>query len=139
MSLEMRAVAPKKMSENGLISVICSQNVVRAFLRGAFLFKICRLFSDYAGFSACRWHSLKIRFEGNDITGYVDGKAVVKTNSDMYTHGMAGLIAPEMERGISTPYFDNLAITPLGRTRAVPTVPKPDVRPLYARSAMKTR
>ncbi len=91
------------------------------------------------GFSACRWHSLKIRFEGNDITGYVDGKAVVKTNSDMYTHGMAGLIAPEMERGISTPYFDNLAITPLGRTRAVPTVPKPDVRPLYARSAMKTR
>ncbi|MBQ5984604.1 MAG: DUF1080 domain-containing protein [Bacteroidales bacterium] len=86
-----------------------------------------------ASFGPCRWHTLKIRFEGNDITGYVDGKPVVKTVSNLYPHGMAGLIAPELERGVSTPYFDNLRITPLGRTKAVRTVPKPDVRPLYPR------
>ena len=77
------------------------------------------------------WHNLKLRFEGDQITGYVDGKEVVKATSDHYGKGMAGLMAPLHEHRVSTPYFDNLKITPVGRTRANGTSLPRDVRPLY--------
>lgn len=63
--------------------------------------------------AACQWHNLKLRFEGNLLTGYVDGKQVVFATSDRYRKGMAGLMAPLQSRRISTPYFDNLKIEPL--------------------------
>ena len=66
-----------------------------------------------AGLSSCQWHNLRLRFEGDSITGYVDGREVVKAESDHYTHGMAGLIAPLQEKKVSTPYFDNLIVSPL--------------------------
>jgi len=66
-----------------------------------------------AGLSACQWHNLRLRFEGDRITGYVDGREVVKAESDHYTHGMAGLMAPLQDKKVSTPYFDNLRVTPL--------------------------
>lgn len=69
------------------------------------------------GVAPCQWHNLKLRFEGNQITGFVDGVEVVKVTSDHYVKGMAGLIAPLHERTVSTPYFDNLSIKPLGRTQ----------------------
>ena len=71
------------------------------------------------GITAGKWHNLKLRFEGDEITGYVDGKQVVRATSDRYQHGMAGIMAPLQQRRVSTPYFDNLTITPLGRTKAV--------------------
>ena len=80
--------------------------------------------------SALEWHNLKLRFQGDKITGYVDGIEVVKATSDHYSKGMAGLIAPLKERRVSTPYFDNLKITPLGRTQATQTV-IPAILPLY--------
>jgi len=54
-----------------------------------------------------------LRFEGELIVGYVDGKQVVTATSDRYRKGMAGLMAPLQGRRISTPYFDNLRIEPL--------------------------
>ena len=63
--------------------------------------------------SACQWHNLKLRFEGEQIVGYIDGKQVFAATSDRYRKGMAGLIAPLQSRRISTPYFDNLRIEPL--------------------------
>ena len=69
-------------------------------------------------------------FEGDAITGYVDGVPAVKAIDSRYGKGMAGLIAPLQESRISTPYFDNLRITPLGRTKAN-TTPLPSVNPLY--------
>ena len=63
--------------------------------------------------AACQWHNLKLRFEGELIVGYVDGKQVVTATSDRYRKGMAGLMAPLQGRRISTPYFDNLRIEPL--------------------------
>ena len=82
------------------------------------------------GFDAGKWHNLKLRFEGDDITGYVDGQQVCRVKSDRYTHGMAALMAPLQERRVSTPYFDNLKITPIGRTNSVLNkVRKP--QPLY--------
>ena len=65
------------------------------------------------GLSACQWHKLCLRFEDDLITGYVDGREVVKAQSDHYTHGMAGLMAPLQEKKVSTPFFDNLRVTPL--------------------------
>ena len=82
------------------------------------------------GIGACKWYNLKLRFEGDEITGYVDGRQVVHATSDRYGHGMAGLMAPLQERRVCTPYFDNLKIVPLGRTESVQNrARKP--RPLY--------
>ena len=82
------------------------------------------------GTAACQWHNLKLRFDGDRITGYVDGIQVVQATSDHYKRGMAGLIAPLHERTVSTPYFDNLSITPLGRTQPNATA-IPVIQPLY--------
>lgn len=87
------------------------------------------------GIASLQWHNLKLRFDGNQITGYVDDVEVVQSSSDHYQKGMAGLIAPLNERSVSTPYFDNLRITPLGRTQATKTV-IPDIQPLYHRSML---
>ena len=86
--------------------------------------------ADVAGLSACTWHKLKLEFKGDSITGYVDGKPVVKAINSKYGQGMVGLIAPLQEKRVSTPYFDNLKITPLGRTKANDTV-LPQVDVLY--------
>ena len=82
------------------------------------------------GTAACQWHNLKLRFDGDRITGYVDDIQVVQATSDHYKRGMAGLIAPLHERTVSTPYFDNLSITPLGRTQPNATA-IPVIQPLY--------
>lgn len=65
------------------------------------------------GIGPCHWHNLRLRFEGDAITGYVDGRQVVQATSNRYPKGMAGLMAPMHEHRISTPYFDNLKIVSL--------------------------
>ena len=87
--------------------------------------------SEVSGISSLEWHNLKLRFEGDRIAGYVDGVEVVKATSDHYGKGMAGLIAPLHKHSVSTPYFDNLKILPLGRTQATQTA-VPAMHPLYA-------
>ena len=84
--------------------------------------------------AALQWHNLKLRFLDDQITGYVDGVEVVSAKSDHYGKGMAGLIAPLLERSVSTPYFDNLRIVPLGRTQATETA-IPAIQPIYPASA----
>lgn len=64
---------------------------------------------------ALHWHNLKLRFRGDTITGYVDGRQVVQAESDRYPKGMAGLMAPMQQRCVSTPYFDNLRIIAFGK------------------------
>ena len=68
------------------------------------------------GITPCHWHNLRLRFEGDTITGYVDGKQVVQAKSDRYPKGMVGLMAPMQQHRICTPYFDNLRIVPLSLT-----------------------
>lgn len=86
------------------------------------------------GIAPCQWHNLKLRFENDHVTGFVDGMEVVRAKSDHYGKGMAGLIAPLLERSVSTPYFDNLRIVPLGRTQATETA-IPAIQPIYPASA----
>jgi len=86
--------------------------------------------SKIEGFSALNWHKLTLRMDGNRIIGLVDGQEVLSSRSDQYPHGMAGLIAPFRSGGISTPYFDNLEIKPLGRTVHV-DARDVNINPLY--------
>lgn len=65
------------------------------------------------GIAPCHWHNLRLRFEGDTITGYVDGRQVLQVKSDHYPKGMAGLLAPMQPERICTPYFDNLSIRPI--------------------------
>ena len=83
------------------------------------------------GVSACQWHSLKLRFLGDELTGFVDGKEVVKATSERYSRGMAGLMAPLQKQRVCTPYFDNLKIQPIGRTKATEKLQTLDIRPMY--------
>ena len=86
------------------------------------------------GVAACEWHRLCLRFDGDTITGYVDGIEAVRATSGHYRKGMAGLIAPLHKQSVSTPYFDNLSIKPLGRTAPNATA-IPVMKPLYPLSA----
>jgi galactosylceramidase len=87
--------------------------------------------ADISGVAPCQWHNLKLRFEGDLIMGYVDGKQAVQATSGHYGKGMAGLIAPLIGRSVSTPYFDNLSIKPLGRTKPQGNPSLPLIKPLY--------
>lgn len=83
------------------------------------------------GIHACQWHTLKLRFLGDEVTGFVDEREVVKTITTHYPSGMAGLMAPLQAKRVCTPYFDNLRIQPLGRTRPVQGHQMLKVKPLY--------
>ena len=80
-----------------------------------------------------QWHRLGLRFEGDLITGMLDGKAVLTATDILYDHGMAGLLAGADAHAVSRPWFDNLAITPPGRQDAPPSPAAPVGGPLYAR------
>ena len=82
-------------------------------------------------FAALQWHNLKLRFLGDQITGYLDGKEILSATSDHYKKGMAGLIAPLQKKRVCTPYFDNLSIKPLGRNNATQPLAAKDHRPMY--------
>ncbi len=81
--------------------------------------------------TANQWHTLKLRFEGSTITGYVDGKPVVSATDSYYTLGMAGLIAGATHDRLSTPYYDNLLIKPLDAPVPTPSVAVPGQTPMY--------
>ena len=83
------------------------------------------------GINACQWHSLTLRFVGDELTGFVDGREVVKATSAHYPHGMAGLMASLQQNRVSTPYFDNLKIHPIGRTKAIAKQNAPALSPIY--------
>lgn len=83
------------------------------------------------GVKACQWHNLKLRFLNDEITGFVDGKEIVKVKSTHYLHGMAGLLSPLQKHRVCTPYFDNLEIQPIGCTQAIGKQNTKNIRPLY--------
>ncbi|MFT3867912.1 MAG: DUF1080 domain-containing protein [Nibricoccus sp.] len=78
------------------------------------------------------WHSLLLRFEGMTVTGLVDGKEVLKTTDELYTRGMAGLVAAAREnKKLSTPYYDNFVIKAVGAPVPPPSVASPNQLPIY--------
>lgn len=81
--------------------------------------------------AANQWHKLKLRFEGSNITGWVDDKQVLQTTDTLYAKGMAGLLAGVAAKKLSTPYFDNVLINELNAPVSQPSSPAPDQSPLY--------
>ena len=81
--------------------------------------------------SSGKWYNLKLRFKGDEITGFVDGKQVIKIADELYAHGMAGLLAEQYKDKLSTPYFDNLCITPVGKSVSESTVVPVVHTPIY--------
>jgi galactosylceramidase len=78
-----------------------------------------------------QWHRLGLRFQGDRITGLLDGKAVLTATDNLYDHGMAGLLAGQNAHAVSRPWFDNLAITPPEGRSASPAPAVPARGSLY--------
>lgn len=77
------------------------------------------------------WHTLKLRFAGSTIRGFVDGKLVVQADDALYGHGMAGLMAGPTSRGFSMPYFDNVVVNRIDGPPPPATEALPGQAPLY--------
>ncbi|KAA6460456.1 galactosylceramidase [Acidobacteria bacterium AB60] len=77
------------------------------------------------------WHHLKLRLQGNSISGEVDGKAAGSATDSTYLRGVAGLVAGRSPQRLSMPYYDNLLINRLGAPRPTPFSPAPGQWPIY--------
>jgi len=62
------------------------------------------------GFSADKWHILKLQFAGDMISGFVDDIKVLSAKDSVYTKGMAGLMTGMDPKLRNTAFFDNLII-----------------------------
>ncbi|MCA9240137.1 MAG: hypothetical protein KDA37_08060, partial [Planctomycetales bacterium] len=80
------------------------------------------------------WHNLMIRFEGSQLSAFVDGKEVLIATDELYDQGMAGLLAGQHGARTSTPWFDNLTINEAGTPTPEPTPPAQGQAPLYRAS-----
>ena len=79
-----------------------------------------------------QWHTLTLRFEGTTFTGLVDGKEHLKVNHNLYTHGMAGLMARFKDGPkLSMPYYDNVVIKPVGSDMPAVTTAVGGQSPMY--------
>jgi hypothetical protein len=58
--------------------------------------------------AASGWHRLGLRFSGDTITAYVDGKSVVSINDGTHATGQVGLAVSPWHNA----QFDNLSVTP---------------------------
>lgn len=66
--------------------------------------------ATHASISSGRWHKLTLRFEGDQITGLVDGTPVVSAKNALYASGMAGLLAGQSAERVSRPYYADLTV-----------------------------
>lgn len=87
-----------------------------------------------------QWHNLKLRFEGSTITVLVDGKRVLQASDTLYRHGMAGLMTGKnMDKGLSTAYFDNLLIaSPNAAAAPKASSAAAGQRPIYRGAELQT-
>jgi hypothetical protein len=58
--------------------------------------------------AASGWHRLGLRFSGDTVTAYVDGKSVVSVNDGTHATGQVGLAVSPWDNA----EFDNLSVTP---------------------------
>lgn len=75
------------------------------------------------GIAPNQWHNLMLRLEGSVISGFVDGKEVLRADDAHYAHGMAGLLAGAEKTRISRPYFDNVVIKAVNGPIPAPASP----------------
>lgn len=79
-----------------------------------------------------QWHTLTLRFEGATLTGFVDGKEQLKAEHNLYSHGMAGLMARFTDGPkLSMPYYDDVVIKAVGGATPAPAAPASNQTPIY--------
>lgn len=83
------------------------------------------------GITPKRWHNLKLRFKGDQMTGFIDGKQVVTAKDGLYARGMAGVIAGADTKKVSMPYYDNVTINQVNGPVPKDSKPKPGQGPIY--------
>jgi galactosylceramidase len=83
------------------------------------------------GFAPGQWHSLKLQFSGNTITGLVDGKPLLTATDTLYGHGIAGLLAIQADGKTSQPWFDNFVINTVNGATPAPTAARAGQGPIY--------
>jgi galactosylceramidase len=82
-------------------------------------------------FDARQWHNVKLRFSGDNITGFVDGAQVLAATSHLYSHGMAGFVTGDTDAR-NTACFDNILINAVGAATPAPTVFTRNQSPIYS-------
>lgn len=80
--------------------------------------------------AAGSWHSIKLRFAGQQIIAIVDGKTMITATDTTYKTGMAGLLAGHTGDHVSRPFFDNFAVAPNG-SRSFPRQTALKAKPMY--------
>jgi galactosylceramidase len=73
-------------------------------------------------FFADKWHSVKLQFSGDTISGFVDGVKLVSAKDGAYTKGMAGLMTGTDPKLRNTAFFDNLIINSVNGAAPKPAV-----------------
>ena len=71
--------------------------------------------------SPTTWNTLKLRFSGSQITGFVNGKEVVSAVSTVSDHGLAGLVAGDVGGVRNTALYDNLILNTVDGPMPEPT------------------
>lgn len=82
-------------------------------------------------FDGKRWHNLKLRFAGNLIAGAVDYVTILSVSNNLYSHGMAGLLAGDNLNRRNTACYANLLVNANGAPPPKPTSFSPDQTPIY--------
>jgi galactosylceramidase len=77
------------------------------------------------------WHELKLRFEGQKITGFVDDQPALTAEDDLYPEGMVGLLAGASGPRLSRPYYKNLLVNRVASYAPAPTPSSAGQIPIY--------
>lgn len=83
------------------------------------------------GVAPGQWHRLRLRFEGSTITAFVDDRPALGVRDSLYASGMAGLLAARDGDRLSTPFFDEVVIKPVGAPDPAPASVITREKPLY--------
>ena len=84
-----------------------------------------------AGVAPGQWHRLRLRFEGCTITAFFDDRETLAVQDSHSASGMAGLLAARDGDRLSTPFFDDVVIKPVGRPDPAPASAIAREKPLY--------
>jgi galactosylceramidase len=88
----------------------------------------------FAAMGTGGWHRLKLQMQGSSLTGFVDGKPVVKASDTLFRSGMAGLQADASERTMSMPFFDEIELAAVGGRAPHVAASRSAAKPIYPRA-----
>ncbi|MEI7900268.1 MAG: galactosylceramidase [bacterium] len=74
-----------------------------------------------------QWHTVKLRFQGTEISGFIGNKQVCSVTNDVHSKGLCGLITGAW----NTAMFDNLLVNTVDGPVPQPTVFAQDAAPPY--------